>query len=67
MEKILKTNYFYFSKTPPYLINEPRICYSSFLSQLAGALEYANYFSDPTPSQTSILNITLNNLMMRFQ
>ena len=38
---------------------------------MAGAVEYTDYFSaegvKPTPTPTSVLDIILNNLMVRFQ
>ena len=42
---------------------------SSSFAQLAGPVEYTDYFSaeGQDPPQTCVLDMTLNNLMMRFQ
>ena len=38
-----------------------------YFAQLAGAVEYTNCFSVKDPPPMSVLDMTLSNLMVRFQ
>ena len=62
-------------ETKPYIVTLEKSCrywwrsdcHFVYITQSVGAVEYVDCFSAVDPHPTSVLDITLNNLMVRLQ